>query len=164
VSTIPVSSIIRLPLHLEHTGRSYKPVILATKGALQPGSILAAVGACEGRKGGGRTVEHRRTGRRNMPAGSRAFATIHHTLVSSALPSRPTSTDRGRQTASQRITGGLVNSPGQCCAATPVGIRGHSDGLPELAVAPRRQTIHRSRVSLRASLNLRRGLKFSGER
>src|SRR5918993_1757756 len=76
--------------------------------APQPSSIWAAVGACEGREGGGRTVKHRETDRPNLPAGSWAFTTIHHTLLSSALPPCPTSTDRGEGRARTRITGGLV--------------------------------------------------------
>jgi hypothetical protein len=38
-----------------------------------------------------------------------AFTTISYRLLASALPPRPTGPDRGRQTASQRITGGLVS-------------------------------------------------------
>src|SRR5918995_4375716 len=101
-------STIRLPPHLGHTGRSYKPVILADQGRPQPSSIWAAVGACEGPEGGGRTVEHRDTVRPNLPAGSWAFTTIHHTLLSSALPPCPTSTDRGEGRARTR------ESPGVC--------------------------------------------------
>jgi hypothetical protein len=47
------------------------------------------------------------------PAGvsalSWAFTTIRHRLLASALPRRRSGTDRGRQTASQRITGGLLS-------------------------------------------------------
>ena len=43
-------------------------------------------------------------------SGSRRAATgVRHDLLPSALPPRPSGTDRGRQTASQRLTGGLVS-------------------------------------------------------
>jgi hypothetical protein len=73
------------------------------------GSMRAAVGACEIREGDGQRVKHRGTGCRYIRLRSWAFATVHHSLLPSALPSSPASTDRGRQTASQRITGGLVS-------------------------------------------------------
>ena len=40
---------------------------------------------------------------------SRASITIRHVLLRVALPSGRSGTDRGRQTASQRIAGGLVS-------------------------------------------------------
>ena len=44
-----------------------------------------------------------------LPALSWASTTIPHHLLPSALPPHSRGTDRGRQTASQRITGGLVS-------------------------------------------------------
>ena len=38
-----------------------------------------------------------------------AFTTIRHDRLASALTSRATGADRGRQSASPRITGGLVS-------------------------------------------------------
>jgi hypothetical protein len=49
-----------------------------------------------------------------------AFITIRHYLLMVALPPRPPSTDRGRQSANQRITGGLV-SHDQAKRVLPVG-------------------------------------------
>ena len=93
-----------------HSGHSYKVVIHRTKGALQPGNSRAAVGACEVGKGDGQRVKHRGTGCRYTRLRSWAFITVHHSLLSSALPPRPTGTDRGRQSANPRITGGLVSA------------------------------------------------------
>jgi hypothetical protein len=49
------------------------------------------------------------------------------TLVRMALPLYPSGTDRGRQTASQRITGGLVSHWQE--KACPVGVAGSQGGL-----------------------------------
>jgi hypothetical protein len=56
-----------------------------------------------------------------------AFTIIRHGLLASALPPDPRGTDRGRQTASQRITGGLVSHWQE--KARPVGVAGSQGGL-----------------------------------
>jgi hypothetical protein len=80
------SSCLRAP---GRTGHSYKFAMQRTKGALQPGSSRAAVGACEVREGDGLRVKHRKTGCRYIRLRSWAFITVHHGLLSSALPPRP---------------------------------------------------------------------------
>jgi hypothetical protein len=62
-----------------------------------------------------------------LPSLSWVFATIRHRLLASALPPRSSGTDRGRQTASQRITGGLVSHWQE--KARPVGVAGSQGGL-----------------------------------
>jgi hypothetical protein len=73
------------------------------------GSRRAADDPCEGREGCWETVDIRDGEPPVLSALSWAFTTIRYRLLASALPPRQRGTDRGRQTASQRITGGLVS-------------------------------------------------------
>jgi hypothetical protein len=91
------------------------------------GSRRAAVIAGEGREDLQKTVEDRDAERRGIPLLNWAFTTIHDVLLPSALPLRPSGTDRGRQTASQRITGGLVSH--WQAKARPAGVAGSQGGL-----------------------------------
>jgi hypothetical protein len=74
------------------------------------GSRRAADDPCKGGESGGQTMDVSDGEPPGLPALSWASTTIRHGLLATALTCGRSGTDRGRQTASQRITGGLVNS------------------------------------------------------
>ena len=75
----------------------------------------------------GETVKDQVAEPTRLPLVNWAFTTIRHDRLPSALTSRATGTDRGRQTASQRITGGLVSHWQE--KARPAGVAGSQGGL-----------------------------------
>jgi hypothetical protein len=90
----------------------------------KPSSRGAAHVVCEGREGHGEAVRDRDAKAGGKPLLSWAFTTISHHLLPSALPRRRSGTDRGRQSASPRITGGLVSHHGyDASLAAHVGSR-----------------------------------------
>jgi hypothetical protein len=91
------------------------------------GSSWAATGGRKGREGGGQNVTDRERLNRQKGPTIWAFTTIYHHLLSTALTRGRSGTDRGRQTASQRIPGGLVSHWQE--KARPAGVAGSQGGL-----------------------------------
>ena len=81
----------------------------APRARVLPGSRRAADDTRECREGWPQTMKDAQLEHPNRWRLSRAFTTIRHDLLVVALPRRPVGTDRGRQTANQKVTGGLVS-------------------------------------------------------
>jgi hypothetical protein len=81
-----------------------------------------------------RTMEDRDAERRVIPLLNWAFTTIDHDFLLSVLPRGPSGTDRGRQSANPRLTGGLVShDQAKRSRASPDGIRDTPTGSKRAA-------------------------------